>query len=69
MGQTWYGGHFLFDCNFDIQDLNLDQHAASFYIEVLTAWQELHSKTPSTAYEYGKAVFYSSWHRKVYMFN
>ena len=73
-----YGGRFIFECNFDTRDINLTSHVPSFYRNVLTVWQELHSNNPSTAMEYlhetiwnnrfirldGKPVFYSSWYRK-----
>ena len=72
--------HFrvIFDCNFDIRDLNLAPHVPKFYRDILTVWQELHSKNPSTDNDYqheiiwnnrfvridGKPVFYLSWDRK-----
>ena len=73
-----YGGRFIFECNFDTRDLNLTSRVPSFYRDILTVWQELHSKNPSTTMEYlheiiwnnrfiridGKPVFYSSWYRK-----
>ena len=73
-----YGGRFIFECNFDTQDLNLTTHVPRFYRDILTVWQELHSKNPSTIMEYqnetiwnnrfiridGKPVFYVSWYRK-----
>ena len=73
-----YGGRFIFECNFDIRDLNLASRVPSFYRDILTVWQELHSKNPSTTMEYlhetiwnnrfiridGKPVFYSSWYKK-----
>lgn len=73
-----YGGRFIFECNFDTRDLNLTSRVPSFYKDILTVWQELHSKNPSTTMEYlheiiwnnrfiridGKPVFYSSWYRK-----
>ena len=73
-----YGGRFIFECNFDIRDLNLTSRVPSFYRDILTVWQELHSKNPSTTMEYphetiwnnrfiridGKPVFYSSWYKK-----
>ena len=73
-----YGGRFIFECNFDTRDINLTSHVPSFYRDILTVLQDLHSKNPSTAMEYlhetiwnnrfiridGKPVFYSSWYRK-----
>ena len=73
-----YGGRFIFECNFDTRDLNLTSRVPSFYKDILTVWQELHSKNPSTTMEYlheiiwnnrfiridGKPAFYSSWYRK-----
>ena len=73
-----YGGRAIFDCNFDIRDLNLAPHVPKFYRDILTVWQELHSKNPSTGDDYqheiiwnnrfiridGKPVFYSSWYKK-----
>ena len=73
-----YRGRFVFECNFDTRDLNLTSHVPSIYWNILTVWQELHSKNPSTTMEYlpkiiwnnrfiriyGKPVFYLSWHRK-----
>ena len=38
-----YGGRFIFECNFDIRDLNLASRVPSFYRDILTVWQELHS--------------------------
>ena len=72
-----YGGPFLFECNFNAQDLNIAAHVPSFYKDVLNAWQELHSKNPSHTIEYmneiiwnnrfikidKKPVFYSSWYK------
>ena len=72
------GGTFLFECNFDIHDLNLSLKFALFYKEILSAWQEIHSTEPSSADEYeneiiwnnrfikidGKSVFFPSWYRK-----
>ena len=73
-----YGGPFLFECNFNAQDLNNVAHVPSFYKDVLHAWQELHSKNPSHTIEYmnkiiwnnrfikidKKPVFYSSWYKR-----
>ena len=73
-----YGGRVIFYCNFDICDLNLTSHVPKFYRDILTVWQELHSKNPSTGNDYqhesiwnnhfiridGKPVFYLSWYRK-----
>ena len=70
---TQYGSRFIFECNFDARDLNLTSHVPSFYRNILTVWQELRSKNPSTIMEYktetiwinrfiridGKPVFYS----------
>ena len=64
--------------NFDTSDFNLTSHVPSFYRDIQTVWQELHSMNPSTTMEYqhetiwndcfikihGKPVFYSSWYRK-----
>ena len=72
---TQHGGTLLFNCNFDTRDLNFSLHLPSFYKEVLTVWQELHSREPSSAKEYEneiiwnnrfirinrKPVFYMSW--------
>ena len=72
------GGTFLFECNFDIHDLNLSLKFPLFYKEILSAWQEIHSTEPSSADEYeseiiwnnrfikidGKSVFFPSWYRK-----
>ena len=72
----WF--RFLLECNFNAPDLNFASYVPSFYKEILTVWQELHSKDPSSAKEYeneiiwnkrfikidGKSVFYPSWHRK-----
>ena len=69
---------FIFECNYDTHDLNLTSSVPNFYRDILAAWQELHSKNPSTTMEYlhetiwnnrfirigGKPVFYSSWYRK-----
>ena len=73
-----HGGRFIFECNFDTRDLNLTSRVSSFCRDILTVWQELHSKNPSTTMEYlhetiwknrfiridGKQVLYSSWYRK-----
>ena len=73
-----YGGSFLLECNFNALDLNFASYVPSFYKEIPTVWQELHSKDPSSAKEYeneilwnnrfiridGKSVFYPSWYRK-----
>ena len=73
-----YGGRFIFECNNDTRDLNLTSCVPSVYRDILAAWQEFHSKNPSTTMEYlhetiwnnrfirigGKPVFYSSWYRK-----
>ena len=70
-----YGGAFLFECNFNAQDLNIAGHVPSFYKDVLNAWQEVHSKNPSNTIKYvndmiwnnrfikidKKPVFYSSF--------
>jgi len=62
----------------DICDLNLALHVPKFYRDILTVWQELHSRNPSTGDDYqheiiwnnrfiridGKLVFYSSWYKK-----
>ena len=72
-----YGGRAtgIFDCNFDTRDLNFASHVPKFYRDILTVWQELHSKNPSTVKDYqnetvwknrfiridGKSVFYASW--------
>ena len=64
--------------NFDTSDFNLTSHVPSFYRDIRTVWQELHSMNPSTTMEYqhetiwndcfikihGKPVFYSSWYRR-----
>ena len=44
-----YGGWFLLECNFKALDLNFASYVPSFYIEILTVWQEPHSKDPSWA--------------------
>ena len=73
-----YGGRAIFDCNFDTRDLNFASHVPKFYRDILTVWQELHSKNPSTAKGFqnetvwnnrfiridGKPVFYASWYQK-----
>ena len=78
LATSQYGGSFLLECNFNAPDLNFASYVPSFYKEILTVWQELHSKDPSSAKEYeneiiwnnrfikidGKSVFYPSWHRK-----
>ena len=72
------GGTFLFECNFDIHDLNLSLYFPLFYKEILSAWQEIHSTEPSSADEYeneiiwnnrfvkidGRSIFFPSWYRK-----
>ena len=72
------GGRFIFECNFDTHDLKLTTHVPRVYRDILTVWQELHSKNPSTIMEYqnetiwnnrfiridGKPVFYASRYRK-----
>ena len=72
------GGTFLFECNFDIHDLNLSLKFPLFYKEIFSAWQEIHSTEPSSADEYEneiiwnnrfikidrKSVFFPSWYRK-----
>ena len=71
-----YGGRFIFESNSDTHDLNLTTHMLRFYRNILTVWQKLHSKDPSTIMEYqhetiwnnrfvgidGKPVFYASWY-------
>ena len=47
-----YGDRFIFECNFHTRDLNLTSRVPSFYSDILTVWQELHSKNPSTTMEY-----------------
>ena len=78
LATSQYGGSFLLECNFNAPDLNFASYVPSFYKEILTVWQELHSKDPSSAKEYeneiiwnnrfikidGKSVFYPSWHRR-----
>ena len=78
LATSQYGGSFLLECNFSAPDLIFAPYVPSFYKEILTVWQELHSKDPSSAKEYeneiiwnnrfikigGKSVFYPSWHRK-----
>ena len=75
---THLGGTFLFECNFDIHDLNLTSELPFFYKEILSAWQEIHSTDPSSADEYGieiiwnnrfiridgKPIFFLSWYQK-----
>ena len=78
LATTHLGGTFLFECNFDIHDLNLSSELPSFYKEILSAWQEIHSTDPSSADEYGneiiwnnrfikidgKPIFFLSWYQK-----
>ena len=45
-------GRFIFECNFDIRDLNLTSRVPRFYTDILTVWQKWHSKNPSTTMEY-----------------
>ena len=45
-----HGGRFIFESNFDTHDLNLTSHVPSFYRDILTVWQELHSKNPLQGY-------------------
>ena len=47
-----YRDRFIFQCNYDTRDLNLTSRVPSFYRNILTVWQELHSKNPSTTMEY-----------------
>ena len=77
LATTHLGGTFLFECNFDIHDLNLTSELPS-YKEILSAWQEIHSTDPSSADEYGneiiwnnrfiridgKSIFFLSWYQK-----
>ena len=37
LATTHLGGTFLFECNFDIHDLNLSSELPSFYKEILSA--------------------------------
>ena len=55
-----YGGRFIFECNFDTQDLNLTTHVPRFYKDILTVWQELHSKNPSTITEYQNETIWNN---------
>ena len=78
LATTHLGGTFLFECNFDIHDLNLSSELPSFYKEILSAWQEIQSTDPSSADEYGneiiwnnrfiridgKPIFFLSWYQK-----
>ncbi|KAL9978081.1 hypothetical protein ACROYT_G015562 [Oculina patagonica] len=78
LATTHLGGTFLFECNFDIHDLNLPSELPSFYKEILSAWQEIHSTDPSSADEYrneiiwnnrfiridGKPIFFLTWYQK-----
>ena len=73
-----HGRRDIFDRNFDTRDLNFASHVPRFYRNILTVWQELHSKNPSTVKDYqnetiwndrfiridGRPVFYSSWYEK-----
>jgi len=44
---TKYGRNFIFQCNYDIKDLNLS-NLSPFYTQVLSYWQELKSNTELT---------------------
>ena len=55
-----YGGPFLFECNFNAQDLNIAAHVPSFYKDVLNAWQELRSKNPSHTIEYMNEIIWNN---------
>ena len=60
LATTHLGGTFLFECNFDIHDLNLSSELPSFYKEILSAWQEIHSTDPSSADEYGNEIIWNN---------
>ena len=55
-----YGGRVIFDCNVDIRDLNLASHVPKFYRDILTLWQELHSKDPSKGNDYQRESIWNN---------
>ena len=54
------GGTFLFECNFDIHDLNLSLKFPLFYKEIFSAWQEIHSTESSSADEYENEIIWNN---------
>ena len=42
------GGTFLFQCNYDVKHLNLNQKLPTFYKDIILHWQELHNTVPET---------------------
>ena len=71
------GGAFLFQCNFDLKFLNLN-NLPPFYKNILKVWQELNFKEPLNANEFkqeflwnnrfiktnGKTIYYKTWVNK-----
>ena len=71
------GGAFLFQCNFDLNLLNLN-NLPPFYKNILKVWQELNFKEPLNANEFkqeflwnnrfiktnGKTIYYKTWVNK-----
>lgn len=74
---TKVGGAFLFQCNYDLKMLNLN-NLPPFYKNILERWQELNSKKPLNVNEFkqeiiwnnrfiktnGKSMFYKRWVNK-----
>ena len=52
-----YRGRFVFECNYDTRYLNLTSRVPRFYRDILTVWQELSSKNPSSIMEYQHELF------------
>ena len=42
------GVTFLFQCNFDVKHLNLNQKLPTFYKDIISHWQELNNAVPRT---------------------
>ena len=42
------GGTFLFQCNYDVKHLNLNQKLPTLYEDIISQWQELSNAVPET---------------------
>ena len=54
-----FGGPFLFQCNYDLKLLGLAD-LPPFYRNILSVWQELHSKTPHNIKEMKEEILWNN---------
>ena len=54
-----FGGPFSFQCNYDLKSLGLADFPP-FYRNILSVWQELHSKTPHNIKEMKEEILWNN---------